>query len=63
MHTVAVNSARSTYRRMKNQAIAVDAMHLERPDPQTTSVKELVKTINTKTSYRAREPKPAPKKG
>ena len=38
MHTVAVNSARSTYRRMKNQAVAVDDFHLERPDPQTTSV-------------------------
>jgi len=38
MHTVAVNSARSTYRRMKNQAVATDDLHLERPDPQTTSV-------------------------
>jgi hypothetical protein len=27
-------------------------------DPQLTSVKDLVKTINTKTEYRAREPKP-----
>ena len=41
LHVVAVNSARSTYRRMKNQAIAADpsespAMH--RPDPRTTSV-------------------------
>jgi RNA polymerase sigma-70 factor (ECF subfamily) len=38
MHVVAVNSARSTYRRMKNQAIASDALTLERPDPRTTSV-------------------------
>jgi RNA polymerase sigma-70 factor (ECF subfamily) len=41
MHVVAVNSARSTYRRMKNQAVAVDpqdAGPLERPDPRTTSV-------------------------
>jgi RNA polymerase sigma-70 factor (ECF subfamily) len=38
MHTVAVNSARSTYRRMKNQAVATDQAHLERADPQTTSV-------------------------
>jgi hypothetical protein len=30
-------------------------------DPQRTSVKELVKTINTKTEYRAREPKRARK--
>ena len=41
LHVVAVNSARSTYRRMKNQAVAADptdspAMH--RPDPRTTSV-------------------------
>jgi RNA polymerase sigma-70 factor, ECF subfamily len=41
MHVVAVNSARSTYRRMKNQAVAADpqdAGPLERPDPRTTSV-------------------------
>ena len=41
MHVVAVNSARSTYRRMKNQAIAADPQDfgpLDRPDPRTTSV-------------------------
>ena len=38
MHVVAVNSARSTYRRMKNQAVATDNVMLERPDPRTTSV-------------------------
>ena len=38
MHVVAVNSARSTYRRMKNQAIASDTLPLEKPDPRTTSV-------------------------
>jgi RNA polymerase sigma-70 factor (ECF subfamily) len=38
VHTVAVNSARSTYRRMKNQAQATDDIYLERPDPRTTSV-------------------------
>lgn len=42
MHVVAVNSARTTYRRMKNQAIPSDPQaavgHLERPDPRTTSV-------------------------
>lgn len=40
VHVVAVNSARTTYRRMKNQAVAVDpgAAHSERPDPRTTSV-------------------------
>lgn len=38
MHMVAVNSARSTYRRLKNQAVATDDVRLERPDPQTTSV-------------------------
>ncbi len=40
MHAVAVNSARSTYRRLKNQAVASgvsDAFH-DRPDPRTTSV-------------------------
>lgn len=30
-------------------------------DPAKTNVKALVKTINTKTSYRAREPKPTEK--
>ena len=41
LHVVAVNSARSTYRRMKNQAIAADpteSMAMQRPDPRTTSV-------------------------
>jgi RNA polymerase sigma-70 factor (ECF subfamily) len=41
MHVVALNSARSTYRRMRNQAIAADPHDhgpLERPDPRTTSV-------------------------
>lgn len=41
-HVVAVNSARSTYRRMKNQASATDPLEhsplTERPDPRTTSV-------------------------
>jgi RNA polymerase sigma-70 factor (ECF subfamily) len=41
LHVVAVNSARSTYRRMKNQAIAADPTEsaaMQRPDPRTTSV-------------------------
>ncbi|MGD9960047.1 RNA polymerase sigma factor [Nocardioides sp.] len=41
VHAVAVNSARSTYRRLKNQATprgAGDDLGLERADPQTTSV-------------------------
>ncbi len=38
MHAVAVNSARSTYRRLKNQAVASDTLPLEKPDPRTTSV-------------------------
>jgi RNA polymerase sigma-70 factor (ECF subfamily) len=41
MHIVAVNSARSTYRRMRNQATPADPQvtgSLERPDPRTTSV-------------------------
>ena len=40
MHVVAVNSARSTYRRMRHQAAvggAAEAME-QRPDPRTTSV-------------------------
>jgi len=43
-HVVAVNSARTTYRRMKNQAVASGAAGdpaspvLDRPDPRTTSV-------------------------
>ena len=41
MHVVAVNSARTTYRRMKNQATPRDPMQhagVDRPDPRTTSV-------------------------
>ena len=44
LHAVCVNSARSTYRRLKNQAVPADpteltaAGRLERPDPRTTSV-------------------------
>jgi RNA polymerase sigma-70 factor (ECF subfamily) len=41
LHVVADNSARSTYRRMKNQAIAADPTEsaaMQRPDPRTTSV-------------------------
>ena len=40
LHVVAVNSARSTYRRLKNLATPVDledGVH-DRPDPRTTSV-------------------------
>ncbi len=41
-HVVAVNCARTTYRRMKNQATAADPLEhspiTERPDPRTTSV-------------------------
>jgi RNA polymerase sigma-70 factor (ECF subfamily) len=38
MHVVAVNSARTTYRRLKNQAISSDVLPAEKPDPRTTSV-------------------------
>jgi RNA polymerase sigma-70 factor (ECF subfamily) len=41
MHVVAVNSARTTYRRMKNQATPTDPQlggSMEKPDPRTTSV-------------------------
>ena len=41
MHVVALNSARSTYRRMRHQAVAADPQEpgpLDRPDPRTTSV-------------------------
>lgn len=41
LHAVCVNSARSTYRRLRNQAVAADPQEvgpLERPDPRTTSV-------------------------
>jgi RNA polymerase sigma-70 factor (ECF subfamily) len=41
-HVVAVNSARSTYRKLKNQATAADPLEhsplTEKPDPRTTSV-------------------------
>ena len=40
MHVVALNSARSTYRRLKTQAVPTDfegVHHHERPDPRTTS--------------------------
>ncbi len=40
MHVVALNSARTTYRKLKNQAIPTDfeGGHHDRPDPRTTSV-------------------------
>ena len=38
LHVVALNSARTTYRRMKAQATPSDVLPLERPDPRTTSV-------------------------
>ncbi len=38
LHVVALNSARSTYRRLKNLAAPTDVAPLERPDPRTTSV-------------------------
>jgi RNA polymerase sigma-70 factor (ECF subfamily) len=38
LHVVAVNSARSTYRRLRNQAVVSDVLPAERPDPRTTSV-------------------------
>jgi RNA polymerase sigma-70 factor, ECF subfamily len=38
LHVVAVNSARTTYRRLKNQATPTDVGPLERADPRTTSV-------------------------
>jgi RNA polymerase sigma-70 factor (ECF subfamily) len=37
-HVIAVNSARTTYRRMKNQAIASDVLPNDNADPRTTSV-------------------------
>ncbi len=40
MHVVALNSARTTYRKLKNQAVPTDfegGQH-DRPDPRTTSV-------------------------
>lgn len=41
MHVVAVNSARTTYRRLRSQARSADPQEvgpLEQPDPRTTSV-------------------------
>ena len=40
MHVVALNSARTTYRKLKNQAVPTDfeGGHHERPDPRTTSI-------------------------
>ena len=38
LHMVALNSARSTYRRLKNQAVSLDNLTLDRADPRTTSV-------------------------
>ena len=41
LHVVALNSARTTYRRLKRQAVPADPQGpgpLERPDPRTTSV-------------------------
>jgi RNA polymerase sigma-70 factor (ECF subfamily) len=41
LHVVALNSARSTYRRLRSQAVAADPQDgdaLDRPDPRTTSV-------------------------
>ena len=38
MHVVAVNAARTTYRRLRQQAVASDVAPMEKPDPRTTSV-------------------------
>ena len=38
MHVVAVNAARSTYRRLKRQVTPTDEIRLDRADPRTTSV-------------------------
>lgn len=39
LHVVALNAARSAYRRMKNQATPLpEPAHHDRPDPRTTSV-------------------------
>ena len=39
MHVVALNAARTTYRKLKHQAIPMsDDYRVERPDPRTTSV-------------------------
>jgi RNA polymerase sigma-70 factor (ECF subfamily) len=37
-HVIAINSARTTYRRMKSQAIASDVLPNDNADPRTTSV-------------------------
>jgi RNA polymerase sigma-70 factor, ECF subfamily len=37
-HVVALNAARTTYRKLKSQATPTDAPLMERPDPRTTSV-------------------------
>lgn len=38
MHVVALNAARTTYRRLKHQAVPSDTGPLDRADPRTTSV-------------------------
>ncbi len=38
LYVVAINAARSTYRRLKRQAVPVDVAPSDRPDPRTTSV-------------------------
>ncbi len=38
LHVVAVNSARTTYRRLRHQAVASEELLAQRPDPRTTSV-------------------------
>ncbi len=38
MHVVAVNAARSAYRRLRNQAVPHETLPTERPDPRRTSV-------------------------
>jgi RNA polymerase sigma-70 factor, ECF subfamily len=38
LHVVALNAARSAYRRMKKQAVAAETEQIDRPDPRTTSV-------------------------
>lgn len=38
LYVVALNAARSTYRRLKNQAVPIDLAPVDTPDPRTTSV-------------------------
>ncbi|QIK75064.1 RNA polymerase sigma factor [Nocardioides piscis] len=40
LHVVALNCARSTYRKLRNQAVPTDfeGTHHDRPDPRTTSI-------------------------